>query len=416
MEDYVSIFLEWVTLCVIALWCAVKGKTFASISKYSTIALSRKTQVCSQKQSHIYRSGNYSDSMQQSVNPRVYTPLPQNFIRLLVLYSGKPGSPIRGYLITNRFERKTSRKSYEALSYVWGNSCRQKFMTLNDEHFPINQNLHAALQHLRSATSNRTLWIDAICINQNDETERNRQVALMGDIYMCAGHVVNWLGPPTSNTALGLQILAFLFGDKDISFQPPWEIHKSSLLRAGLQDILERDYFKRIWVVQENALASKITLQIGSTTLTWRSGAETHRAICRIKFAVISPSWEAAGLRDIDVRPLLEILEQNMMVTRRNLGKACRQVTILDQAFDMRYRRATDRRDMIYALRSMIPEEMRGDLVVDYGKSVDELYAQFYKEVEKAYQGEMDFVRHSEKERLKRERQRIERIQIRGGW
>jgi hypothetical protein len=185
------------------------------------------------------------------------------------------------------------------------------------------------------------------------------------------------------------------------------------LLRAGLQDILKRDYFKRIWVVQENALASMITLQIGSATLTWCSGAATHRAICRIKFAVISPSWERAGLHDIDVRPLLEILEQSMMVTRRNMDKPCREVTILDQAFDMRYRRATDRRDMLFALRSIIPEEARKNLVVDYDKSVDELYAEFYKEVEKAYMGEIEFVKISEKQRLDRERQRI---QARGVW
>jgi hypothetical protein len=170
-------------------------------------------------------------------------------------------------------------------------------------------------------------------------------------------------------------------------------------------------------------LASKITLQIGSTTLTWYSGAATHRAICRIKFAVISPSWEAAGLHDIDVRPLLEILEQSMMVTRRNMDKPCREVTILDQAFDMRYRRATDRRDMLFALRSMVPEEVRGSLVVDYDKSVDELYAEFYKEVEKAYNGEMEFVKTSEEERLNRERRDREKVnretretRVMGGW
>ena len=355
--------------------------------------------------------------MSQHLNSHVYRPLPHNFIRLLVLYPGKPKDPLRGYLITNRFHEKSFRQPYEALSYVWGDSTRRKSMILNDEHFAINQNLHVALQHLREETWKRELWIDAICINQDDESERSRQVSFMGDIYACATRVVNWLGPSTPNTALGLEILAYLFGDKDMSSEPPWENHKSALLRAGLQDILKRDYFGRIWVVQENALASMIILQVGSATLIWRSGAETHRAICRIKFAVISPSWEAAGLSEIDVRPLLEILEQSMMVTRRNMEKSCREVTILDQTFDMRYRRATDRRDMLFALRSMVPEEMRENLVVDYDKSVDELYAEFYKEVEKAYMGEMEFVEKSEKERLDREMDRArQRTQTWGGW
>jgi hypothetical protein len=363
--------------------------------------------------------------VQQHFKSDVYKPLPQNFIRLLVLYPGKAKDPLRGHLITNRFHEESFQKRYEALSYVWGDSAHRNSMILNDEPFAINQNLYAALQHLRSKSSNRTLWIDAICINQADESERDRQVSLMGDIYACAENVVNWLGPPTSNTALGLKLLAFLFGDEDISSGAPWENCKPSVLRAGLQDILQRDYFKRIWVVQESALASRITLQVGSATLTWRSGAETYRAICRVKFAVISPSWEAAGLRDIDVRPLLEILEQSMMVTRRKMGKPCREVTILDQAFDMRYRRATDRRDMLFALRSMVPEEMRENLVVDYDKSVDELYAEFFKEVERAYMGEMEFVRVSEKERLDKiaEIERLNREESKkrqrsygGGW
>ena len=125
------------------------------------------------------------------------------------------------------------------------------------------------------------------------------------------------------------------------------------------------------------------------------------------------------------MRPLLEILEQSMMVTRRKMGKPCREVTILDQAFDMRYRRATDRRDMLFALRSMVPEEMRENLVVNYDKSVDELYAEFFKEVEKAYMGEMEFVRVSEKERLDKiaEIERLNREESKkrqrsygGGW
>jgi hypothetical protein len=104
------------------------------------------------------------------------------------------------------------------------------------------------------------------------------------------------------------------------------------------------------------------------------------------------------------VRPLLEVLEQSMMVTRRNMNKPCRDVTLLDLAFDMRYRKATDRRDILFALRSMVPEEVREHLVVDYGKPVDELYAEFYNEVKRAYMEEINFVEIFEKERLEKER------------
>lgn len=75
-----------------------------------------------------------------------------------------------------------------------------------------------------------------------------------------------------------------------------------------------------------------------------------------------------------------------------------------------------DRRDMLFALKSMVPEEMRENLVVNYEMSVDELYTEFFKEVEKAYVGEMEFVRVSEKERLNREESRKRQRSYGGGW
>jgi phenylalanyl-tRNA synthetase beta subunit len=157
-----------------------------------------------------------------------------------------------------------------------------------------------------------------------------------------------------------------------------------------------------MWVVQENALAAKITIQVGNQTITWRCGPETYRAICRIKFIVISPAWDAAELHGVNFRPLLEILEQSMIITRKEMNKPCRDVTLLDQVFDMRYRRAIDRRDMLFALRNMVPEHIKERIVVDYEKPVTEVYAEFFEEVKKAYMDEMQFVDEFEKERLRR--------------
>lgn len=90
----------------------------------------------------------------------------------------------------------------------------------------------------------------------------------MSDIYKCAKNVVNWLGPETSNTAIGIEILEFLFSAADITFLPSWERYRAQVVRNGLNEILKRDYFQRIWVVQENALALEIILQAGSRMLT----------------------------------------------------------------------------------------------------------------------------------------------------
>lgn len=88
------------------------------------------------------------------------------------------------------------------------------------------------------------------------------------------------------------------------------------------------------------------------------------------------------------------------MITRKEMNRSCKEVTLLDLAFDMRYRRATDRRDMLFALRSMAPEHIREKIIVDYEKPVDEVYADFFEEVKKAYIGEMQVVDEMEKEGL----------------
>jgi len=194
----------------------------------------------------------------------------------------------------------------------------------------------------------------------------------------------------------------------------PWIHYPARRIRAALNDILSRGYFERIWIVQENALASKITMKIDEHELTWLSGAETHRAICRIKFTAISPSWENAGLQDLDFRPLLEILEQNMMMTRMRMKKPCRAVTLLDLAYDLRYRKATDRRDMLFALRNMVPDEMKDSFVVDYSKPAEQLYADFFEFMKTAYDAEMDFVAEIVTERRKEEER--QRLRSSAGW
>jgi hypothetical protein len=344
----------------------------------------------------------------QQYSSEIYRPLPSTHIRVLTLYGGVRNEELRGYL-TMKWRGKV--QDYDALSYVWGNSTCTKSMLLNNKKILITQDLYDALCHARYSVYERNLWIDALCINQANVKELNAQVSEMGDTYSRAASVINWLGLPTKHTALGLKFLEYLLGEQDMSVKPLWEMYHPTLIRAGLNDILKRDYFERIWVVQENALASKIILQIGYQTVTWLRGAGTYRAICRIKFACLSPSWEKCNLTDVDFRPLLEVLEQNMTVTRQMIGKSCREVTILDLAFDMRYRKATDRRDMLFALRNLVPEEVKQYLVVDYSKPVEELYNQFFQAVKRAYQEEIDFADSLEKE----ERQEAEEEDKRKG-
>jgi hypothetical protein len=99
------------------------------------------------------------------------------------------------------------RQQYEALSYVWGNPLDTVPITLlhsnnldptgdssTSQQFNVTRNLYTALRNLRSSQVSRTLWIDALCINQSDPFERHDQVGFMAHIYSNSEHVLVWLG------------------------------------------------------------------------------------------------------------------------------------------------------------------------------------------------------------------------------
>jgi Heterokaryon incompatibility protein (HET) len=84
---------------------------------------------------------------------------------------------------------------YIALSYCWGDPSVTLPILLNGCSFQVTVNLHSFLQHFRQSRTVSVLWIDAICINQGDATERSSMVRRMKSIYEYAKHVLIWLVP-----------------------------------------------------------------------------------------------------------------------------------------------------------------------------------------------------------------------------
>lgn len=161
------------------------------------------------------------------------------------------------------------------------------------------ENLWWALYHLRHTTDVRILWIDAICINQYDITERNHQVAHMSRIYTNAQQVVIWLGLPHEQN----QQIDSIPGQKDDTngwIQLLQQAHRSHFLQSVGESLnpvsrsapktdsisasikaaavsrnftidtaagyfVNRSYWTRLWIVQEITLARKVILQCGSS-------------------------------------------------------------------------------------------------------------------------------------------------------
>lgn len=86
------------------------------------------------------------------------------------------------------------RSRYEALSYVWGYRYPDQEVLCDGRAILVTKNCLEALRYLRRKTEQRTVWVDAICIDQSSNLERTQQIQIMGDVYKCAEEVIVWLG------------------------------------------------------------------------------------------------------------------------------------------------------------------------------------------------------------------------------
>ena len=144
--------------------------------------------------------------------PYQYSPSQGQYIRLLTLLPGKLNTPIRVRLHTTILT-KDDVPAYEALSYTWGSPDGPIdifFDSLrgSDQFLPVAQNLGCALQHLRYIDKPRPLWIDAICVNQQDLPERKASRS-PGWLLSTPSpkNVLVWVGPEADNSTSALNTL-----------------------------------------------------------------------------------------------------------------------------------------------------------------------------------------------------------------
>lgn len=201
-----------------------------------------------------------------------YVPLPNaaTHIRLLEIVPGT-GDNIDCYYSSHSV---ADAPGYTALSYTWGDVVPTKTITINSQPLDVRWNCHYALWQIRHYGHTGYIWVDALCINQQDIDEKNHQVQMMGKIYECAEGVLVSLGPEADNSDL---VFRFLLADGYHS--PPsldsdrledWLL-KTNFDRQGVADLwiaicalANRPYWTRVWIVQELMLANRITILCGT--------------------------------------------------------------------------------------------------------------------------------------------------------
>lgn len=190
---------------------------------------------------------------------------------------------------------------YSTLSYTWRSPLlkddgsdpypsRHVIHFTDGDSIPVFDNLFQALLRLSgSDIRHHHFWIDAVCIDQDNTTERNHQVDLMAEIYQHAKHVIVWLGTDDEHVKAASELIETLprvlarIPETDWSTEiNPWKIEETSVegLRErdlnnrrpwiSLAHFFRRNWWSRAWVIQEVLLAKNLKVLCGKNyELSW---------------------------------------------------------------------------------------------------------------------------------------------------
>jgi hypothetical protein len=284
------------------------------------------------------------------------------------------------------FLRESQRQqalTYDALSYVWGNPDDQVTIVCNSATVPIRKNLYAALVDVWRSHPEKSIWADALCINQRDLPEKSVQVASMHHIYAKAEKVLIWLGPACDRTGQVFAVLKTalrlgtydldevlghmkqnkLLGQNDTSCAVLTQTKKHPqrhctlhTMKQEVDKLLYHTWFSRAWTFQEIVVAPKPYVICGAYWIPWR---DFQRAVPRY--------WDVGRQQETNVS-LLRLYDRSVRSSQSS-------TTLLQLLIATRFRDASDAGDKVFALLNIPGLRPRQTIEVDYRVSTEEVFA-----------------------------------------
>ncbi|KAF5676186.1 heterokaryon incompatibility protein [Fusarium heterosporum] len=314
--------------------------------------------------------------------------------------------------------------SYAAVSYTWGTTTGPVDIKVNSCQFKITQNLHEALRQLRRDGVDSWLWIDAICIEQSNDLEKSWQIMQMREIFSHATGVYLWLGTGTIESDLTMDFISRV-GPRALSCDIANLLNKTAIRRGidyyikqqshpqridghtasesklgplfwdllnedallapsplinGISNILQREHWHRIWIIQEVALAKEALVVVGTKSVSLELFDATFTAIwycMRSGLRRMHPKWYGfcKGLS-------ITLYEIKSLYIRHRLRQipAAQPVRLVDILWEngaapgRPHYSATDPRDILFGLLGILTEGEARGIRVDYTKSVAEVF------------------------------------------
>ncbi|GAB1313594.1 hypothetical protein MFIFM68171_03804 [Madurella fahalii] len=353
-----------------------------------------------------------------------YFDLPDGWIRLLLLAPDEDrDAEVRCRLIDYRLsDTEMGAHPYEALSYVWGSSADRQILMVGDKgSLRITRNLNAALRRLRHGCLERILWVDSVCINQNNIAERGQQIQLMTKIYASATRVVVWIeeavdphaddrgsgSPVTTNSGQGLEQLRLAAGgppsDGGLVGADNDHYRDNGSDKGGQEQdygeaiwsLLGRPWFRRIWEV---AAARHVVMVSHSTEIDGQAFCLGLEAMFGSllkparRIASEDDPFDTRGLGSPSAHPNMAIVHMAWTTASLIKGAAFRPrravaagrrgggfslgISPLAELLDLYHDRdATDRRDKLFGLLGMCSDkDIPASLLSDYAVGWRDLF------------------------------------------
>ncbi|KAH8730504.1 heterokaryon incompatibility protein-domain-containing protein [Phaeosphaeriaceae sp. PMI808] len=239
---------------------------------------------------------------------------------------------------------------YIAISYAWGDGLDTKPLRLAGAVIPVAASLYDTLEAVRQKKLETLVWVDALCIDQQNKDERATQVRLMGHIYSRAMSAAIWLGPAADKSPLAMQLLHEVANHR----VPPERIrsaHKHAD-SAALLTLFKRDYWKRLWVVQEVLLARERMVYCGDHALPW----EVYQTAANAFWDRYSDPYIRLGPSSFpDPGELMQLGSKSLL----QLMRVCRK------------KLSENPRDKVFGILGMLPEVTQQDFPTVYTDVVD---------------------------------------------
>ncbi|PKS08769.1 hypothetical protein jhhlp_004822 [Lomentospora prolificans] len=308
--------------------------------------------------------------------------------------------------------------AYVALSYAWGDANNKRPILVNGAVFQATENLEISLQHLRLREDARVIWIDAICINQNDYEEKSEQVQQMGQVYAKASLVISWLGPASINSEAAMKWMAHYGGlahKLGIGSEPKlrlrialkeldqgggegmnpelveflrtlshefdgWDPSDPLSAVTGLHQLFSRTYWTRTWTVQEVVLGKELQFMCGHLVV---SEDHLHHSLRLVRnyahYQLLLDAERATVQRLHDSTRTREAMSSiptanpiiKLKLRRSRSARKCQFVTLIRHIYKFK---ATDPRDKVFSLLGMASDATKFGITPDYSKTYRDVY------------------------------------------